>query len=64
MTHRLLGHVGGQLHVGGLVYVGVAGVERLVLLLLRHLLDGQEPVFPHLDPLGHVAHTRVLCTPL
>ncbi len=55
----MLGHVGGELHVGGLVNVGVAGVERLVLLLLRHLLDGEEPVLPHLDPFGHVAHARV-----
>ena len=61
-THRLLGHdVGAQLHVGGLVNVGVAGVERLVLLLFGHLLDGEESVLPHLDPLGHVAHAGVLC---
>ncbi len=44
------------------MYIGVAGVKRLVLLLLRHLLDGQEPVFPHLDPLRHVADAGVFCT--
>ena len=47
--------------VGGLVDVGVAGVQGLVLLLLRHFLDGQEPVLTHLDTLCHVAHACVLC---
>ena len=33
----------------------------LVLLLLGHLLEGEEAVLPHLDPLRHVTHARVLC---
>ena len=36
-------------------------VQRLVLLLLGHLLEGEEAVLPHLDPLRHVPHARVLC---
>jgi len=37
------------------------GVQRLVLLLLRDLLEREEAIFPHLDPLGHVAHAGVFC---
>jgi hypothetical protein len=35
-------------------------VQRLVLFLFRHFLNGQKPVLPHLDPLGHVAHAGIL----
>ena len=39
---------------------GIVGVHGLVLLLLGHLLEGQEPVLVHLYPLGHVPHAGVL----
>ena len=61
-THCLLGKAGTEVEVvARVVDVGVARVQSLVLLLLRHLLDRQEPVLPHLDPLRHVSHTRVFC---
>ena len=62
-THCLLWKSGPEVEVvARVVDVGVARVQCLVLLLLRHLLDRQEPVLPHLDSLGHVAHARVFCT--
>lgn len=30
-------------------------------LLLGHLLQGEEPIFSHLDALGHVPHRGVFC---
>ena len=61
-THCLLGKSGTEVEVvARVVDVGVAGVQRLVLLLLRHLLDREEPVLPHLNPLRHVTDTRVFC---
>ena len=35
------------------------GVHGLVFLLLRHLLQRQEPVLTHLDTFRHVAHACV-----
>ena len=61
-THCLLGKSGTEVEVvARVVDVGVAGVQRLVLLLLRHLLNREEPVLPHLDPLRHVTDARVFC---
>ena len=61
-THCLLGKSGTEVEVvARVVDVGVAGVQRLVLLLLGHLLDREEPVLPHLNPLRHVTDTRVFC---
>ena len=62
LTHCLLGKAGPKVEVvARVVDVRVARVESLVLLLLGHLLDRQEPVLPHLDPLRHVSDTRVFC---
>ena len=59
-THCLLWKSGPEVEVvARVVDVGVARVQCLVLLLLRHLLDRQEPVLPHLAALRHVAHARV-----
>ena len=61
-THCLLRKARAKVEVvARIVDVGVARVESFVLLLLGHLLDRQEPVLPHLDPLRHVSHTRVFC---
>ena len=62
LTHCLLGKAGTKVEVvARVVDVCVARVESLVLLLLGHLLDREEPVFPHLNPLRHVTDTRVFC---
>ncbi len=39
----------------------VGRVDRFVLLLFRHFLQREEAIFSHLNSLGHVTDTRVLC---
>ena len=59
-AHRLLGYpVVVQAPVGGRHRRVGRGVHGLVLLLLGHLLEGQETVLSHLDALGHVTHAGV-----
>ena len=49
-----------EVEVVVIVNVCIARMKGLILLLLGHLLYGQETVLSHLDPLGHVAHTGIL----
>ncbi len=59
-AYRLLGHP--RVLGAAVVERGVGGrVQRLVLLLLGHLLQRQEAVLAHLDALRHVAHAGVFC---
>ena len=63
MTHRLFGNavvVGGSFPVAPGDRVGVVGHHGLHLLLVGDLLEGEDAVLAHLDPLRHVADRGVL----